>query len=134
MSLQRSTGVAGVTVKSNVHVSCHVHVHVHVSCHVHVVMCVGPCRPLEVPPPPGGVGRQAGEVSRPRVQANQEGRCMRHGWRGWKWGVDEEAKALAEATTEEGGNGEVEAETEGETGHEDIRVPSHLRSSIYSAR
>ena len=63
-----------------------------------------------------GVGRQAGEVSRPRVQANQEGRCMRHGWRGWKWGADEEAKALAEATTEEGGNGEVEAETEGETG------------------
>ena len=48
--------------------------------------------------------------------------------------MDEEAKALAEATTEEGGNGEVEAETEGETGHEDIRVPSHLRSSIYSAR
>ena len=41
---------------------------------------------------------------------------MRHGWRGWKWGADEEAKALAEATTEEGGNGEVEAETEGETG------------------
>ena len=63
-----------------------------------------------------GVGRQAGEVSRPRVQANQEGRCIRHGWRGWKWGAGEEAKALAEATTEEGGNGEVEAETEGETG------------------
>ena len=34
----------------------------------------------------------------------------------WQWGADEEAKALAEATTEEGGNGEVEAETEGETG------------------
>ena len=50
-----------------------------------------------------GVDRQAGEVSRPRVQANQGGRCMRHGWRGWKWGADEEVKALAEATTEEGG-------------------------------
>ena len=34
----------------------------------------------------------------------------------WKWGADEEVKALAEATTEEGGNGEVEAEAEGETG------------------
>ena len=63
-----------------------------------------------------GAGRQAVEVSRPRVQANQEGRCMRHGWRGWKWGADEEARALAEATTEVGGNGEVEAETDGETG------------------
>ena len=63
-----------------------------------------------------GAGRQAVEVSRPRVQANQEGRCMRHGWRGWKWGADEEAKALAEATTKEGGNGEVVAETEGEAG------------------
>ena len=41
---------------------------------------------------------------------------MRHGWRGWKWGADEEARALAEATTEVGGNGEVEAETDGETG------------------
>jgi hypothetical protein len=44
-----------------------------------------------------GVSRQAGDVLRPRVQANQEGRCMRHGWCGWKWGADEEAKALAEA-------------------------------------
>ena len=31
-------------------------------------------------------------------------------------GRHEEAKALAEATTKEGGNGEVEAETEGEAG------------------
>ena len=63
-----------------------------------------------------GVGRQAVEVSLPRVQANQEGRCTRHGWRGWRWDADEEAKALAEAMTEDGGNGEVEAETEGEIG------------------
>ena len=63
-----------------------------------------------------GVGRQAVEVSLPRVQANQEGRCTRHGWRGWRWDAGEEAKALAEAMTEDGGNGEVEAETEGEIG------------------
>ena len=31
-------------------------------------------------------------------------------------GADEEARALAEATTEVGGNGEVEVETDGETG------------------
>ena len=68
-----------------------------------------------------GVGRQIVEVSRPRVQASQEGWFIRHGWRGWKWGADEEAKALAEAMTEDRGNGEVEAETEGEIGQgEDI--------------
>ena len=68
-----------------------------------------------------GVGRQIVEVSRPRVQASQEGWFIRHGWRGWKWGADEEAKALAEAMTEDRGNGAVEAETEGEIGQgEDI--------------
>jgi hypothetical protein len=42
------------------------------------------------------------------VQASEEWRCGRHGWRGLGWDVEEEAKAVEEAGSRAGAAGEAD--------------------------